>query len=166
MVARRSNLLSLAMQSTSHSTQERCTTCDMILYRGSCLDCVPPQLVKGVLGVTYLKATCRSVARGIVAAINSSPPETIVQQCELARHLDIISHQMPGVMLQLPSNLLAFHTSRTVMVMNALEEQSGEQTGPVAESSITETSSVNGEAVWRGTSGPTHLPKQRVIVSG
>ena len=120
----------------AHSTRERCGLCDTLLYKGSCLDCVPPAAVKAYILSCTTNAMCKAVARNVTDVVIGSYLDdwSEMEENMLARHVDTIAHEMPGVYLQLPTCLQMFRALHSVPVMNALaEERTGrEQSTTVA----------------------------------
>ena len=92
-------------------SQRRCEQCQTILYKGSCIDCVPPQGVKAFLNGIFFKAACRAVARDITRTCIIDAQTTDMQLCTLAKHLDTLGREMPGVMLNLPAHFHVLHAS-------------------------------------------------------
>ena len=77
--------------------------------------------VRAVLGVVYVKAGVRAVARHVATICAEKPPTTIMERCALARCLDWLDNRMPGAFLHLPIYLQLFYLTRKVGIMEALE---------------------------------------------
>ena len=114
----------------------------MILYRGSCLDCVPPHAVIMTLSSMYNKAMGRAVAREFTAKLAMDPPSSELQRCAVAKAVYGMRQHVPMAFVQLPFAMQADYVSRSAHMSRLLEGADAEVVAPEEEDAVMDESAV------------------------